>query len=355
MVVRILLTGASGFIGAHVAAQLAAAGASVRGLCRSEPPPEAELEEWVRGDVRDAGGVLRAAADTEAIVHTAALYSYRRQDATAMAAVNVEGTRNVVGAALRRGVRLLLTSSSATCGPVPGRTASERDAPPAWETRIPYKRTKLAAERLALSAGREGLDVVCVNPTTVLGEGDRQPTPSGRMVRDLVQGRIAGYLPGGGLNVVAVQDVARGHVLALEHGRAGQRYLLGGENLWMRDAFALACRAVGRPPPRLAIPWSLTYAGALATAGLGRALRREPTLLVLDEVKLARLPLFFTSEKARRELGYVSRPAEAALGEAARWFAAGHSGDQLARRGKHPGLERLVAILRQGAAQRGLQ
>jgi dihydroflavonol-4-reductase len=314
--VDVLLTGASGFIGAHVADELARLGAQVRAFCRSEPPPGARVADWVCGDVTDGPALAGAVRGCEALVHTAALYSYSRADAPAMDAVNVEGTRNVLEAAARgRIARVLVTSTSATCGPVAGRPATERDSPPRWELRVPYKRTKLAAERLALKAG-----AVCVNPTTVVGAGDRLPTPSGKMIRDLVEGRIGGYMRGCGLNIVAVEDVARGHALALEHGRGGERYILGGDDLWLRDAFALALTALGRAAPRLAVPWSATYLAAVLADAAGRLIGREPRLLVLDEVRLARLPLFFSSAKAREDLGYVSRPAADALAAAATWF-----------------------------------
>jgi dihydroflavonol-4-reductase len=324
--VRVLLTGASGFIGAHVAAELARRGAEVRAYCRSEPPADAHVDEWVAGDVRDAPAVARALAGCETVVHAAASYGYSRADAPSMEAVNVGGTRNVLDAAAQSGRRrVLLTSSSATCGPVRGRPATELDSPPPWELRVAYKRTKLAAERLALGAARDGLDVVCVNPTTVVGAGDRHPTPSGKMVRDLVQGRIRGYLRSGGINVVAVEDVARGHALALEGGRSGERYILGGEDLALREAFGLVLAAAGREPPRVAVPWPVVYVAALAADRVARRLGKEPQLLVLDEVRLARLPLFFSSEKARAQLGYAAGPAAAALAAAARWFQ-GHPG-----------------------------
>jgi len=319
---RTLLTGASGFIGSHVAAELRRAGAEVRAFCRSEPPAEAAVADWQAGDIREPDLLRRAMEGCQAVVHTAALYSYAHSDGPRMESVNVEGTHNVLEAAVRCGVgRVLCTSSSATCGPVPGRPATEEDSPPDWELRVPYKRTKLAAERLALEAADQGLEVVCVNPTTVVGSGDRQPTPSGKMVKDVVEGRIVGYLNGAGLNVVSVEDVAGGHRLALEHGRSGERYILGSENLGLLEAFTVAARAAGVHPPRVAVPWRVAYAAALAAHAVGPLLRREPRLLVLDEVRLARLPLFFSSDKAQAELGYSPRPAAEALTAAAGWFA----------------------------------
>ncbi len=307
---RILLTGARGFIGAHVAAELERRGGEVVAFAE---------------DIRDRAAVERAIRGCEAVVHTAARYSYDRAAAREMEEVNVQGTRNVLEAAVHGGVRrVLVTSSSATCGPVAGRPATERDSPPSWELQVPYKRTKLEAERLALAAAGE-LDVVCVNPTTVVGPGDYRPTPSGKMVRDLVRGHMRAYLRGAGINVVAVQDVARGHALALEHGRRGERYILGGEDLPLRAAFALALRAVGREPPRLAVPWRAVYGAAVLADRLGLS----PELLVLDEVRLARLPLFFSSDKAGAELGYRPGPAAEALAAAARWFEARERDDQL--------------------------
>ena len=205
----------------------------------------------------------------------------------------------------RRGVgRLVHTSTAGTCGPVAGRVATEADGPPDWELAVPYKRTKLEAERLVLAAAAEGLDALCVNPTTPVGDGDTAPTPTGRMVRGVASGRYRATLRTGGLNLVDVRDVADGHVLALERGRAGERYLLGGVNLTLAEVFALIAQAAGRRPPRLKLP----YAAARAMAGVGLANR--------NEVALARLPAWFDSGKAARELGYEAGPIEPALARA---------------------------------------
>jgi dihydroflavonol-4-reductase len=316
---KALVTGAAGFIGAHVVDALAAAGAEVRAFdvqAMLDPPPGVEQ---VAGSVLEPDAVARALDGCDAVFHLAAVYSYRRSAAGLMQAVNVDGTRTVLDAVARAGrpIRVVHTSSCATCGPVRGRAATEADSPPDWELVVPYKRTKLEAEQLALSAAREGHDVVIVNPTTPVGPRDRGPTPTGKMVADVARGRARAYLRGSVLNIVAVQDVAAGQLRAHERGRAGRRYLLGGENMAMRDVFAAVARAVGRRPPRLAVPWTGAYAAARVAGAALRPFGREPSLLVLDEVRLARLPMAFDDSLARRELGHESRPGADALAEAA--------------------------------------
>jgi len=279
---RIYVTGGGiGFVGGHVVRVLRERGADVR-------------DEFV--DVLDGPRLERAMQGCDALVHVAALYSYDAAEA-ALARVNIDGTRTVLAAAARAGVRRIVhTSTAGTCGPVAGRPATERDGPPAWELRVPYKRTKLEAEKLALAAG-----AVVVNPTTPVGEGDTGPTPTGRMVAGVARGRYRAYVPTTGLNVVDVHDVALGHALALERGRAGERYLLGGVDLWLGDLFATIAQLAGRPRPRIRVP----YAAAQVAAALG--------LVNRDEVRLARLPMFFSSAKAARELGYSPGPIEPAL------------------------------------------
>jgi dihydroflavonol-4-reductase len=318
---RALVTGASGFIGGHVAAALAASGAQVRAFDRAAPPPGSvpDSVELVLGDVLDADAVRRAVEGCDAVFHMAAVYSYSRRDAALMRAVNVDGTRTVLDAALRGPRRRVVhTSSCATCGPVAGRRATELDFPLQSELRVPYKRTKLEGERLALAAARDGGDVVIVNPTVPVGTGDLRPTPTGKMIADVAGGRARAYLAHSALNVVAVEDVAAGHMLAFERGRSAERYLLGGEDMTIRDVFAVLARAAGLSAPRVPVPWIVAYAAACCANGALAPFGREPELLMLDEVRSGRVPHLFDDSKARAELGYVSRPAVQALADAAR-------------------------------------
>jgi dihydroflavonol-4-reductase len=310
--VKALVTGAAGFIGSHVVVALAQAGASVRAFDRAVPTEVPAGVAFAQGDLLDRDALRRALDGCDTVFHLAAVYSYSPRDAAAMERVNVEGTRVLIEEAGAR--RIVHTASCATCGPVAGRAATEADAPAPWELRVPYKRTKLAGERLALEAAARGANIVIVNPTTPVGPGDRRPTPTGKMVADVAAGRSRAYLARSALNIVAVEDVARGHLLACERGRTGQRYLLGGENLSMREVFAVIAESVGRRAPCLGIPWPAAYGAAFAAS----VLRRDPRLLVLDEVRVARWPMLFDDLLARSELGYTSEPAASALARAAR-------------------------------------
>lgn len=289
---RVFVTGGGrGFLARHVVDSLGQAGHEVQ-------------SGWV--DIRDREHLTRAIDGCEAVVHVAALYSYTAPESE-LEAVNVAGTGNVIAACRATGVaRLVHTSTAGTCGPVPGRVATEEDAPPDWELAVPYKRTKLAAERLVLAAAADGLDALCLNPTTPIGEGDETPTPTGRMVRGVASGRFRATLRGGGLNLVDVHDVARAHVSALERGRPGERYLVGGVNLTLSEVFALIAGAANRRPPRLELP----FAAVRVLGRLGLANR--------NEVELARLPAWFSSAKATRELGYEPAPVEDAVERAVR-------------------------------------
>jgi len=282
--VKVYVSGATGFVGSHVVRELRDRGAEVR-------------DE--RADLLDDAALERAVRGCDAVVHVAALYSYEA-DPAQIDRVNVGGTKALLEAAGRAAVRrFVFTSTAGTCGPVPGRPATEDDTPPRWELCVAYKRSKLEAEQLA-----RGVGAIVVNPTAPIGDGDRKPTPTGRMVANVAAGRIRAYVGTTGLNVVDVRDVARGHALALEHGRAGERYLLGGVNLPLGELFAAIADLAGRSRPRLRVP----YAVAVAAAGAG--------LVNRDEVRLARLPMYFSSQKAEQELGYRPGPVEPALARA---------------------------------------
>jgi dihydroflavonol-4-reductase len=280
----VYVSGATGFVGGHVARELRDAGVEVR-------------DERV--ELLDPHALAEAVDGCDAVVHVAALYSFEAP-AEQIERVNVEGTRNLLEAASRAGVRrFLFTSTAGTCGPVPGRLATEEDEPPEWEMKVAYKRTKIASERLALDAG-----AVVVNPTAPIGDGDATPTPTGRMVANVAKGRMPAYVGTTGLNLVDVRDVARGHVLALERGEPGERYILGGVNLPLADVFAAIAELAGRRPPRLRVPYAVARAAAAVH------------LANSDEVRLARLPMYFTSAKARDKLGYAPGPVEPALARA---------------------------------------
>jgi dihydroflavonol-4-reductase len=282
--VKVYVTGATGFVGSHVVRELRERGAEV-------------LAERV--DLFDRPGLARVLGRCDALVHVAALYSYDAP-AAELERVNVEGTRSLLDVARRNRVRRILHCSTAgTCGPVPGRPATEEDEPPSWELAVPYKRTKLAAERLALDA-----KAVVVNPTTPVGDGDTRPTPTGRMIEGVATGKIRGFVATTGLNVVDVRDVARGHALALERGEPGERYLLGGVDLPLEDLFAAIARLANRPRPRMRVPYAVAE-----MAGIAGMVNR-------DEVRLARLPMYFSSAKARSKLGYEPGPVEPALARA---------------------------------------
>jgi dihydroflavonol-4-reductase len=282
--VKVYVTGATGFVGSHVVRELRERGAEV-------------LAERV--DLFDRPGLARVLGRCDALVHVAALYSYDAP-AAELERVNVEGTRTLLDVARRNRVRRILHCSTAgTCGPVPGRPATEEDEPPGWELAVPYKRTKLAAERLALDA-----KAVVVNPTTPVGDGDTRPTPTGRMIAGVATGKIRGFVATTGLNVVDVRDVARGHALALERGEPGERYLLGGVDLSLEDLFAAIARLANRPRPRMRVPYAVAE-----MAGIAGMVNR-------DEVRLARLPMYFSSAKARSKLGYEPGPVEPALARA---------------------------------------
>jgi dihydroflavonol-4-reductase len=320
-----LVTGATGFVGGALVRRLLARGVAVRALARpgSDTRNLDGLDiERLAGDVTDPASLARACAGCDHVYHVAADYRLWVPDPDRMHRANVEGTRNVLRAAADGGcTRVVYTSSVATLGLRADGEPADETTPSDLDDMVgTYKRTKYLAEEEARRFVRdEGLDVVIVNPSTPIGPGDVKPTPTGRLVLDAMSGRMPAYVDTG-LNIVHVDDVAEGHLLAMDHGRAGERYILGGENLLLRDILGRIARLADRRPPALRLPHGLVLPIAhiaewAARAGIGG----EPRLTVTG-VKLARKRMFFTSERARRELGYRPRPADDALADAVAWF-----------------------------------
>jgi dihydroflavonol-4-reductase len=320
----ILVSGASGFVGSAVARLLAREGFAVRALMRPGGA-RAHLEgfpiEFAPGDLRDPASIARAASGVRYVFHVAASYRLSLRDPGELFASNVEGTRNMMEAALGAGVeRVVYTSSVAALALChDGRPADESALAEEADTISAYKRSKLAAEKLVHRMIVErGLPAVIVNPSTPVGPSDVKPTPTGRIIVEAAKGKMPGYVETG-LNLVHVEDVAAGHLAALRLGRIGERYILGGDDLMLRDLLIDIARRVGRPPPRLRIPRACVYPVALVAELGGFLTRREP-FVTWNGVRMASHLMFFTSDKARKELGYTPRPWREAIADALGWF-----------------------------------
>ncbi|GIU73280.1 MAG: dihydroflavonol-4-reductase [Bryobacteraceae bacterium] len=314
-----LVTGASGFLGWHVAQALLRRGIPVRALVRN-PKAVTDLDaELVAGDLRDAAAVRRAAEGCGLVFHVAADYRLWTPRPREMYESNVGGTRNVLEAARQAGAeRIVYTSTVGCIGFVKGGLGDETTPVSLHDMTGHYKRSKWLAEQEALAAAREGLPVVIVNPTAPVGAHDVKPTPTGQTILDFLRGRMPAYVDTG-LNIVDAADAAEGHWLACERGRAGERYILGGENLTLKQIFDILSRLTGLPAPRLRLPWSVAFAAALVnTAWAG--LTGRPPRAPLDAVRMARKKMWVTHAKAERELGYRPGPAETALRHAVDWF-----------------------------------
>ncbi len=319
----ILVTGASGFVGGHVARRLVEEGASVRVLLRrsSNTTVIEDLKlERVYGDLTDPASLQAAVTGCEMVFHVAADYRLWVPRPAAMYGANVEGTANLLDAAAEAGVKRIVYTSTVGCmgWPKDGGPASE-DTPVGLEDMVGhYKRSKFMAEQAALERARRGAPVVIVNPTTPVGEGDVKPTPTGRIILDFLRGRMPGYLDTG-LNWVDVRAVAAGHLAAACRGRIGERYLLAGQNMELKEILETLARLTGRRAPSLKFPWAVAYAAALAEAAVARVTGHDP-LIPLDGVRIARHKMYVASDKAARELGFEPGSVEEALERAVRWF-----------------------------------
>jgi dihydroflavonol-4-reductase len=326
---KILITGASGFVGSAVAHKLLEAGFSVRALVRGASPRAhlAGLDlEFFQGDLRDRSSVAKATTGMRYVFHVAADYRLWARDRSEIFASNVEGTRNLMEAAMRAGVeRVIYTSSVATLALRPGGADSDESMPLRESQGIgAYKRSKIAAERLVETMVTErGLPAIIVNPSTPIGPRDVRPTPTGRIIVEAARGRIPAFI-NTGLNLVHVDDVASGHLAALQRGKIGERYILGGQNVLFSQMLGDIAGLVGRRAARVRLPWRALMPVAFVAEAVANITGREP-FATLDGVRMAKYRMFFASTKAERELGYRSRPYVEGIEDAVRWFRdAGH-------------------------------
>ena len=319
----VLVTGASGFIGSAVARHLVGRGFKVRALVRPTSPV-AHLAgqdiEFVRGDLRDAETVRPAMRGARALFHVAADYRLWAPDPDEILHNNVVSTRTVMDEARRAGVeRVVYTSSVATLACTPKGDITDETVPLHESAAIgAYKRSKVVAERLVESMVREGLPAVIVNPSAPVGPRDVKPTPTGRIIVEAATGRLPAFVDTG-LNMVHVDDVAAGHLLAFERGRIGERYILGGQNSSLSEILAAVARHMGRRPPRIRLPRSAVMPLAVMVEMVARRTGREPFITV-DALRMSKNRMFFTAAKAERELGYKARPFAEGIRDAIDWF-----------------------------------
>src|ERR1700690_185449 len=317
------LTGATGFVGSHVARALAEQGADLRPLVRSNSNLKniQDLKaDLFTGDLRDPASLEKGIAGCDAIFHVAADYRLWVRDPDEMYRANVEGTRAILAAARKNNVRrVVYTSSVATMGFTANALADENSPVDLGKMIGPYKRSKFMAEQVAIEAARAGQDAAVVNPTTPVGERDIKPTPTGRIVVDFLKKKFPAYVDTG-LNLVDVTECARGHVAALEKGRTGERYILGGENLTLKQILDKLAAITGLPSPKIKLPYAVALAaGVVDEVVTGRILGREPRATI-DAVRMGRKKMFITSAKSERELGWKVIPVDNALRRAAEWF-----------------------------------
>jgi dihydroflavonol-4-reductase len=323
---KAFVTGATGFLGSHVARVLSEQGANLRLLVR----PTSNLKnleglnaETAAGDLRDSASLEKAIAGCEAVFHVAADYRLWVQDPAEMYRSNVEGTRAILEAARKNNVRCVVyTSSVATMGFTSNGRPADEDSPVSLAEMIGhYKRSKFMAEQVALQAGRSGMRVVTVNPTTPVGEQDIKPTPTGRIVVDFLKGKFPAYVETG-LNLVDVRLCALGHISAMEKGKSGERYILGGENLPLKQILDKLGAISGVPSPKVKLPYFVAYvAGLVDQTVSGRLLGREPRATV-ETVRMGKKKMWASSAKAERDLGWNTVPADGALRRAVEWFRA---------------------------------
>lgn len=321
---KAFVTGATGFVGSHVARVLSEQGADLRLLVRSSSNPK-NIEDLQAdravGDLCDPASLEKAISGCDAVFHVAADYRLWVRDPQQMYRANVEGTRAILEAARRNGVRrVVYTSSVATMGFHNDEQLAHEDSPVTLANMIGhYKRSKFLAEEVAMEAARNGQDVVVVNPTTPVGEQDIKPTPTGRIILDFLKKKFPAYVDTG-LNLVDVSECARGHIAAHEKGRSGQRYILGGENLTLKQILDKLSIITGLPSPKIKVPYFVALAAGVVDQVVTGYIRGREPRATIDAVRMGRKKMFVSSDKAERELGWKIVPVDHALRRAATWF-----------------------------------
>ncbi len=322
---RLFLTGATGFVGAHVSKLAGEQGAKLRLLARPTSKTDGlpKSAEVVIGDLRTPASFAAALHGCDALIHVAADYRLWVPDPAEMYRANVEGTRELLRLAREAGVpRVVYTSSVATMGFRKDGTIVDETAPVSEADMIGhYKRSKWMAEQVAIEAARSGQHVMILNPTTPIGSMDVKPTPTGRIVVDFLNRNFPAYVETG-LNLVDVREIARMHLRALEAGRPGERYILGGENLTLKQILDRLGQLTGLPSPKAKVPHAVAMAFAFFDETITGKLRGKEPRATVEAVRMGRKMMFANSARAERELGFQVLPVDTALREACRWFLA---------------------------------
>lgn len=322
---KVLVTGANGFVGAHLCRRLIERGADVRALVREGSDHsglKGQSVDIVHGDILDLPSLERATQDCEQVFHLAANVKFFTRNPEAMRSANTQGTRNVLAAARKAGVRKMIHTSTAAV------LRRGTNSPSADETMLKddheaigaYELSKLEADRVAMDAFADGLPVIVINLAAPIGPGDAKPSPIGHTIIQFLKGKFPAYTDSG-LNVVDVRDAAEGHCLAAEKGTIGDRYILGGENISLKEFLGLLGELSGVPSPKIKVPYALTLIGGVMGEITGRLTNKEP-LACLASVRMGKYPHYVTSDKAKRELGYSAGPIRESLKAEIEWFRA---------------------------------
>ncbi|MBS1824589.1 MAG: NAD-dependent epimerase/dehydratase family protein [Acidobacteria bacterium] len=315
----VLVTGATGFLGWHVAKHLVESGERVRALVRPSSSVRELDVEVASGDLRDAGSLERAAAGCGAVYHVAADYRLWAKDSGDLYRSNVDGTRNMLEAARKAGVERFVYTSTVGCIGIPAGGIGNEETPVSLADMTGhYKRSKFLAEQVALEYAGSGFPVYIVNPTAPVGDHDVKPTPTGKIIVDFLKGNMPAYVDTG-LNLVDASDTARGHLLAAERGKPGERYILGGQNLTLRQILDQLAALSGKAAPKVRIPYPVAYLAGVCSTAAAQVTGKEPRA-PLEGVRMARKKMWVSCDKAQRDLGFRAAPVEQALEKAIRWF-----------------------------------